>query len=275
MRSRAAGEASGSSPTQTASASSGGSNSTAVEARGLAVTYPSGEHALQSVDLTVARGEVVALVGANGSGKSTLLRAFVGIVKPTAGSLSVSRCDVRTAGTRELRELRRRTGFVLQDLSLVDRLSAFDNVQHGALGRSGLRGWLPPLTRASDRVEAMRCLDRVGMASFATRRVDRLSGGQRQRVCMARMLMQQPTLVLADEPVASLDPAAGREAMGLLRDVARNDGLTVIVALHQPELAAAYADRIVGLERGRISLDRRASGCDAAALEHLYAPSAA
>lgn len=260
-----------STPVARASVRAGGSSSgAAVAAAGLSVTYPSGERALQAVDLTVALGEVVALVGANGSGKSTLLRSLVGMVRPTAGNLRVSCCDVRAARPRELRDLRRRTGFVLQHLSLVGRLSAFDNVQQGALGRSGLRGWAPPLTRGSERVEAMRCLDRVGMASFASRRVDRLSGGQRQRVCMARMLMQRPTLVLADEPVASLDPAAGRDAMSLLRAIARDEGMTVIVALHQPELAAAYTDRIVGLEGGAVSLDRRASGCDAAALEHLY-----
>ncbi|MGH8998609.1 MAG: phosphonate ABC transporter ATP-binding protein [Acidimicrobiia bacterium] len=240
---------------------------------GLRKTY--GDHAaLDGVDLRVGTGEVVALVGPNGAGKSTLLRCLVRLVEPTAGEVHLDGREVTGAGRGELRRIRAGVGFVFQRFHLVPRLSAFHNVIHGAMGREGVRAWWPLLSRAEVRDEAVACLGRVGLAAQATRRVDTLSGGQAQRVAVARMLMQRPRVILADEPVASLDPAAATGLMELLRSVAAESHLTVVSALHQLDYARRYTDRVVGLRGGSVCLDEPAAGCGAAHLEALYAGSA-
>ena len=236
----------------------------------LSLRYPDGHEALCGVDLEVRTGEVVALVGANGAGKSSLLRCLVRLQEPTGGTAVVHDVDVRRAGMRQLRGLRRHVGFVFQHFNLVERLSVFHNVVHGAIGRAGSRCIVPALATETVRAEAMECLDRVGLADLAARRADALSGGQRQRVAIARALMQKPRLVLADEPVASLDPSAGRDVMELLRSVAVERGLTVVAALHQLDLATAYTQRIVGMRAGRVVLDRPAADCTTQQLAAVY-----
>lgn len=242
-----------------------------VEVEQLATGYEPGRVILDGLSLTVAPGEMVALVGANGAGKTTLLRSLIGLTPPVAGRVAVDGTEVGSAGRRELQALRRRTGVVFQRLGLATRLPAFANVLHGAMGRSGPRGWWPAAAPQQLRDEAMACLARVGLDEHATTRVDRLSGGQRQRVAIARMLMQRPTLVLADEPVASLDPAGGVAIMALLREVAAEQAMTVVVTLHQLDFARRFADRVVGLRGGRVELDQPASCCEASTLDELYA----
>lgn len=241
-----------------------------VRASGLRAAHPGGPQVLDGIDLEVARGEVVALVGANGAGKSTLLRTLVGLVPATAGEVVVDGVDVRAASRSELRALRCRVGFAFQRLSLAGRLTVLHNVLHGALGRSGPRGWWPALAAGAERRAALACLDRVGLAALSRRPLATLSGGQQQRVAVARALMQRPRILLADEPVASLDPAAGLRVMGLLREIAADEELTVIVALHQLDYARRFADRVVGLTGGRVTVDARASDCDAPSLDALY-----
>ncbi len=225
---------------------------------------------MAGVDLDVPTGEVVALVGPNGAGKSTLLRSVVRLVEPTTGTVHIGHADVTAARRAELREIRRRVGFVFQKFHLVPRLDALSNVLHGALGRSGPRGWWAASASDADRLEAMACLERVGMGPFSGQRADTLSGGQQQRVAIARMLMQRPDVVLADEPVASLDPAAGLAVMQLLREVVTERGLTVVVALHQLDFARRFSDRIVGLRDGRVALDDQTSCCAQDRLENLF-----
>jgi phosphonate transport system ATP-binding protein len=237
---------------------------------GLELRYPNGHEALRGVDLVVRSGELVALVGSNGAGKSSLLRCLVRLQEPTGGRAVTNGVDVRRARARQLRRLRRDVGFVFQRINLVDRISVFHNVVHGAIGRAGTRCVVPAFCTAAVRFEAMECLERVGLAHLAGRRVDTLSGGQRQRVAIARTLMQKPQLVLADEPVASLDPAAGQEAMELLRSIALERDLTVVAALHQVEFALTYAQRIVGLQDGRVTVDRSTAHCTAAELSAVY-----
>lgn len=236
----------------------------------LTKSYQNGKVILAGVDLYVPAGEIVALVGSNGAGKSTLLRTVVRLVEPSAGTVQIGDTDVTAARRAELTAVRRRVGFVFQKFHLVPRLDALANVLHGALGRSGPRGWWAATASDTDRTEAMACLERVGMAAFASQRADTLSGGQQQRVAIARMLMQRPDLVLADEPVASLDPAAGLAVMELLREVAGERGLTVVVALHQLDFARRFSDRIVGLRDGRVVLDDQTSCCSQNRLEDLY-----
>jgi phosphonate transport system ATP-binding protein len=218
---------------------------------------------LHGVDLEVEPRAAVALIGANGSGKSTLLRCLVRLIEPTAGSVHLYGEDVGTLRGRALSRLRSRVGFVFQRHNLVPRLSALSNVVHGAQARSsGPRTWLQALAQQSVREEAYDCLEAVGLGPQALQRVDSLSGGQSQRVAIARMLMQRPDILLADEPDASLDPRTGREVMELLNELTRSRGIPVVIVSHRMEHARLYSDRIVGLVGGRIALDVAARNSD-------------
>lgn len=227
---------------------------------------------LDGVDLAVAPGSAVALIGANGAGKSTLLRSLVRLVEPTAGQIEVLGSEVTGLSGRDLGRLRSRVGVVFQRHNLVPRLAALSNVLHGVQARaSGPRTWFHGLARQEDREEAMACLDAVGLADKAVQRADSLSGGQSQRVAIARMLMQRPELVLADEPDASLDPRSGREVMELLHGLAKRRGLTLIFISHRMAHAVGFADRIVGLQDGRIALDQAAASASEEWLAGFFA----
>jgi phosphonate transport system ATP-binding protein len=211
--------------------------------------------ALDAVDLTVPSGQMLAILGQSGSGKSTLLRTLNGLVAPTSGTVQVLGCDVTSARGRQMRELRCGVGFIFQQFGLVGRLSVMENVLSGALGRIRFpRAGVLSYPRAL-RVDALANLDRVGLADRAFQRSDTLSGGQQQRVAIARTLMQHPTVLLADEPVASLDPETSASVMSLLLEICQEKGLTVIASLHQVELARGWADRLVGMREGRVVLD--------------------
>ncbi|MEO1744237.1 MAG: phosphonate ABC transporter ATP-binding protein [Cyanobacteria bacterium J06629_9] len=222
----------------------------------LSKRYPNGTVALTDVNFVAQPGEGIVLLGANGSGKSTLLRCIVGLEPLSSGSIRVGNATIETATKSQLRSLRRQTGMVFQKFNLVTSLSAFHNVLQGAFGRSkGPRYWFPATAPQVERERAMHCLERVSLAHIAQQRVDTLSGGQQQRVAIARMLMQDPDLLLVDEPVASLDPKAGREVMDLLWEIVRERQLTVVCTLHQLDLAKDYADRIIGLRQGQVHID--------------------
>ena len=223
--------------------------------RQLAKTFPDGTRVLEAVDFSIASGEGVVLLGANGCGKSTLLRCMLGLEKISAGEVVIDGVSIGQARANELRRLRARVGSVFQQFNLVGNLTVHQNVMFGRLGTHGLIGALSLTAPAEARDKAMHSLDRVGLAHLAKRRTDTLSGGQQQRVAIARMLMQDAGVVFADEPVASLDPRAGREVMDLLFEIVRERGLTVVCVLHQVDLARAYADRIIGLKEGRVKLD--------------------
>lgn len=216
-------------------------------------------------------GEAVALLGANGSGKSTLLRCCLRLIEPDAGELRLLGADLRGATPRALRAMRARVGFVFQKHNLVPRLSALSNVVQGALHRAGLAALTQATAPRALRQEALDCLDRVGLADLALRRADRLSGGQSQRVAVARALMQRAAVLLADEPAASLDPAAGEEVMALLARLARQDGLAVLFTSHDLDQALRHADRVLGLRSGYVTLAEPAASLAAADLAPLYA----
>ena len=231
---------------------------------------PSPVTALDAVDLTVRSGEFCALIGLSGSGKSTLLRHLNGLQKPDDGIVSVLDVNVGEARGAELRALRRRVGFVFQQFNLVLRASVIDNVLTGALGRvRGPRYGCVTYSKTL-RAEAAEHLERVGLRDRLFQRAGTLSGGQQQRVGIARMLMQRPELVLADEPVASLDPEASRSVMDLLTRVCREDHLTVICSLHQLDLALDYSTRIVGLRNGVKVLDRLSAEIDSDEAMKVY-----
>jgi phosphonate transport system ATP-binding protein len=222
---------------------------------------------LSSLDLDVRAGEVVSLLGANGSGKSTALRCLIGLERPEGGEVTVA------GRTLRLGERTTDIAMVFQKIHLVPRLSVLDNVCAGALGRlSWRRSWAPVAFPLEVREEAMACLDRVGLADRAHDRAGRLSGGQQQRVAVARALCQRARVLLADEPVSALDPAAAEQVMHLLRSLADEDGIAVAAVLHQPDLARRHSDRIVGLMGGRMVLDTPVAAFDQAAVDALYVP---
>ncbi len=226
-----------------------------IEIAGLRAILPPATAALDGVDLVVRPGEFVVILGRSGAGKTTLLRSINRLVEPTAGTVRVAGRDVTGAGPAELREARRQVGMIFQQFNLVRRASVIDNVLAGRLGHvrplPSLLGRFP----AADRAAARACLDQVGLAHLAARRADTLSGGEQQRVGIARALAQSPSVILADEPTASLDPALAGTIMDILRRINVERGLTLVVSQHQLETALAYASRIVGLRRGRVAFD--------------------
>lgn len=226
--------------------------------------------ALEDVSLTVDRGEIVVLLGLSGSGKSTLLRHLDGLEVPTSGSVEVLGEHVSTLGGRSLRALRGHVGFIFQQFELVPSLTVLENVLTGSL--AGLRGPRLGLFSYSrkNKLAALGHLDRVGLLDRAYQRADTLSGGQQQRVAIARALMQNPRVLLADEPVASLDPESSDQVMSLIREIAADEGLTVICSLHQVDLAISWADRIVGLRHGRVVLDTPTGSLTKAEVMEIY-----
>ncbi len=237
----------------------------------LTKVYPNGTVALDQVSFSAQPGEGIVLLGANGSGKSTLLRCILGLETVTSGDISIGNWQLSKLNAQQLRQMRSQVGMVFQKFHLVGSLSAFHNVLHGALGRStGPRYWFPATAPETERKLAMECLDRVNLSHIAQQRADTLSGGQQQRVAIARTLMQHPKLILVDEPVASLDPQAGREVMDLLWSIIREQGLTVICTLHQLELAKEYGDRIIGLRDGKIHMDTTVKSLEEQDLTLLY-----
>lgn len=233
--------------------------------------FPGGLRALRGIDLEIAAGERLMLLGPNGSGKSTLLRCLNLLERPTTGRVCIDGLDLMQASRPALRRCRRRIGVVFQRFNLVPGMSAFQNVLFGALGREGLLRSTSLLASNARRAEAMACLARVNLVDQAGQRADTLSGGQQQRVAIARMLMQSPEIVLADEPIASLDPKAGRDVMDLLWDIAGERGLTVICTMHHLELAREYGGRVVGLNLGRVVLDQAADDVAPETFDELYA----
>jgi phosphonate transport system ATP-binding protein len=240
--------------------------SPALSVRGLTKSF--GDRVvLDGFDLDVRAGEVVSVLGANGSGKSTMLRCLSGLTKFDAGTVSVGGREVRSG--EHVPEF----AMVFQKIHLVSRLSALENVCAGALGRLSFRqAWIPRAFPVDVREEAMGCLDRVGLARRAHDRAGRLSGGQQQRVAVARALCQRASVLLADEPVSALDPAAAEQVMRLLRSLADDDAMAVVCVLHQPDLARRHSDRVVGLTSGRITLDTTPSTLTDAEVDALYAP---
>jgi len=232
--------------------------------------------ALAGVSFEVRAREMVGLIGPSGSGKSTLLRAISGLAVIDAGEGEIEAFGevIQTRGrlTERMRSSRARTGFIFQQFNLVGRLTLFTNVALGALGRigfwRGLFGRWPKETSCA----AMAALVRVGIADQAGQRASTLSGGQQQRGAIARALVQQAQVILADEPVASLDPVQARRVMEILRDLNREDGLTVVVTLHQVDYARRYCDRVLALKEGRIAYDGPADGLDGQVLFDIYGP---
>lgn len=230
-------------------------------------------HVLRGIDYTVSPGEGVVLLGANGCGKSTMMRCLNGLERIDQGEILINGRQVSARmPRRQLRQVRSQVGVVFQRFNLVGNLTAFQNVMFGIMGarRWGLINAMSLTASNEDRERAMACLERVSLADKANQKAEQLSGGQQQRVAIARMLMQDAKIVLADEPIASLDPKAGREVMDLLWEVVRERNMTVICTLHQLDVAMEYADRFLGMKAGRIHIDAPKTATTKAELETLY-----
>ena len=231
---------------------------------------------LRGVDLSIAEGEAVALVGPSGAGKTTLLRVLAGAFAPSGGAVRIQGQSMAERSKHERRALRARVGFVHQDHALVPVQSVLANVLAGRLGRWGsLRGpWRVLFPGRALQTEVHRVLTRVGIGDTLFRRVDTLSGGQQQRVAVARALFQEPSAILADEPVSSVDPERARTTLELLLSVARERGATLIVSLHDIELARALFPRVIGIRAGGIAFDRDPTELSRSELADLFRGSA-
>jgi phosphonate transport system ATP-binding protein len=237
--------------------------------------FANGKHALRDINLCIRQGEMVALIGASGSGKSTLLRHVAGLVVADAGEgslIEIDGCCVQQGGRvhRDIRKVRSQIGFVFQQFNLVDRLPVMANVLVGRLHQMPLWRSLTRWFNAQERALAIEALARVGIAECHAQRASTLSGGQQQRAAIARTLVQGAKVVLADEPIASLDPESSRKVMEILTRINREDGCTVVVSLHQVDMALKYCPRVIALHQGQVVYDGAASALTPSLLRELY-----
>ncbi len=238
-----------------------------ISLQGVTKKFGNGFQALHGISVDFAPGSMTAIIGPSGAGKSTMLRMINGLEKPTSGEVKVAD---RVVNRFNLREVRGEVGIIFQQYNLVNRLSVMTNALTGRLKYRSWVGSMLYLFRKNDMDHAFAALDRVGLLDRAWDRADRLSGGQQQRVGIARALAQQPRVLLADEPVASLDPVTSDEIMQLLREICNHDGITVIVNLHQVDLAKRFASRVIGLNAGQIVFDGHPNELDQRILDQIY-----
>ena len=231
------------------------SQSAALSIRNLFKQYAPGKPVLRGISLDVSDQGITAIIGPSGTGKSTLIRCINRLVEPTAGEILFQGMDLAKLRGAELRAARRRIGMVFQEYNLVERLTVMENVLTGRLGyMSAFKAWLRRFP-AQDIDEAFNLLDAVGLASFANQRADALSGGQRQRVGIARAVMQNPEILLADEPTSSLDPKTSVEIMELMANLAGKRNIPVIVNIHNVDLAKRFCQRMIGMTDGKVVFD--------------------
>ncbi len=238
--------------------------------RSLHKTFPGGVQALRGLDLNLTRGEFAAVIGPSGAGKSTLLRCVNRLVTPGSGTILFEDLPIHLLKGKALRQARTRIGMIFQSFALVDRLTVRQNILCGALGRTAFLPGMLGKFAAKDRERAEWLAMRVGLETMLDRRADALSGGQRQRVGIARALLQNPHLLLVDEPTASLDPRTARQIMRLLVDLAAEEGIGILLNSHDVPLAREFAQRIVGLSEGRVVFDGAPGALDPATLDRIY-----
>jgi len=231
--------------------------------------YPNGTQALKDVSFEVQDGEFLVVIGLSGSGKSTLLRCINRLIEPTSGKIYWNDTDITAASQAELLRIRRNIGMVFQQFNLVRRSSVMTNVLNGRLGYANPWLSLLGIWSPADKERAIKALDRVGIADKAMSRADALSGGQQQRVGIARALMQEPRLILADEPVASLDPVLSHSILQYLEQL-NKDGMTVICSLHFLDLVHRYATRVIALKDGMNVFEGLPSAIDRAKFKEVY-----
>ncbi len=232
--------------------------------------YRTGAKALKGVSFKIEQPQVVAIIGPSGAGKSTLIRCINRLVEPSSGQVMLDGTNVVSLGRSELRKARRRIGMIFQEYNLVDRLTVMENLLSGRLGYVSFWKAYRRKFPSEDIVAAFKLLDRVGLKGYQDTRADELSGGQRQRVGIARALMQQPDLLLVDEPTASLDPKTSRQIMRIIAELAHERGTPALVNIHDVALAQSFSDRIIGLRDGEIVFDGTSDNISAEVLTEIY-----
>lgn len=241
-----------------------------LQLKNLGKSYNVNDHALKGVNLEIPDGQIVGLIGPSGAGKSTLIRCVNRLVEPTTGTVVLNDIDVTALSSGGLRKERRKMGMIFQDYALVDRLTIMENVLSGRLGYVGFWKSFFRKYPQSDVDEAFRLLERVGLDHMVDKRADELSGGQKQRVGIARALIQNPEVLLIDEPTASLDPKTSRQIMRLISELCKERNLSTIVNIHDVALAQMYVERIVGLQLGEIVFDGPPDGLTPDVLTQIY-----
>ncbi|OIJ21285.1 phosphonate ABC transporter ATP-binding protein [Anaerobacillus alkalidiazotrophicus] len=241
-----------------------------LQTNSLGMTFPDGTRALNNINLTIRKGELVSIIGPSGAGKSTFMRSINLLNKPTEGTIMFEGEEVSKAKGKKLRLIRRQIGMVFQHFNLIKRSPTYQNVLHGRLGyMSSFKGGLGRFSEEDTR-QALNILRRVGLEEQAFKRADELSGGQQQRVGIARAIAQSPSLLLADEPIASLDPSSSENVMNYLKTVCEEDGLTSIVNLHQVDFAKKFANRIIGIKAGEVIFDGSPKELTDGIINYLY-----
>ncbi|MFM1652166.1 phosphonate ABC transporter ATP-binding protein [Brevibacillus sp. B_LB10_24] len=245
---------------------------TLLECKHVSKKYGHGTKALSEVSFAVQEGEFVSIIGPSGAGKSTLLRCINRMIDASSGEIIFDGANVLDLRKKELKKLRTRIGMIFQHYNLVNRLSVIENVLHGRLGyKSTLAGVLGLYTE-EEKQQAYSILQILGLEDHIYKRCDQLSGGQKQRVGIARALVQNPKMLLCDEPIASLDPNASRVIMEHLKNISSTMGITVIINLHQVDVALKYSDRIIGVNKGRVVYDGTPDGVKTYELQSIYGP---
>jgi len=242
-----------------------------LEVRDLKASYKSGKEILKGVSFDVAHDDFLAIIGPSGAGKSTLIRCINRLVEPSSGVINFEGRNLIELSEREMQKTRRNIGMIFQEFNLIERLSVIDNVLTGRLGYTGTLRSLFRIFSNKDIENAVRLLDRVGLVEYLDKRTDQLSGGQRQRVGIARALIQNPKLLLVDEPTSSLDPKIAREVMTLIREIASELGIPVLCNIHDVDLALDFCTRVIGLQDGYKKFDGPPSEIDKSVLAEIYA----
>ena len=241
-----------------------------LQVENLAKTYPTGQQALKGCSLTLDKSQVVAMIGPSGAGKSTFIRCINRLVEPTAGRVVLDGTDVTALSGDQMAKMRRHMGMIFQEYNLVERLTVMENVLSGRLGFVSFWQALFRRFPQQDVARAFELLERVGLSGYENNRADALSGGQRQRVGIARALIQEPKILLVDEPTSSLDPKTARTILGLISDLSHERGLPVLLNIHDVGLALMFAERVLGLSEGEVVFDGPPRGVDEAILTRIY-----
>lgn len=241
-----------------------------IEFKNVSKVYPNGSKGLQNVNLTINKGEFIAIIGLSGAGKSTLIRTINRMIDITEGNLIVNGKEVNTLTGKELRKFRRNIGMIFQSFNLVTRTSVIKNVLTSKVPDISFVRSLFGIFTKEEKLQALEALDKVGILEKAFTRVDQLSGGQQQRVALARTLAQNPEIILADEPVAALDPITSKKVMDDFKKINRELNISILINIHHLDLALNYADRIIGIRDGRIVYDGKSEEVTEEVLENIY-----
>lgn len=236
----------------------------------LAKSYDGEKKSLTDVSFSVRPGEVTVIIGPSGAGKTTILRSINQLIQDNDGEILFDNTDMRQLNRAQLRRARCRIGMIFQNYNLIEPLTAIENVLHGCLGTKSNLAGIFSMYRNREKEEALQLLQKVGLGEFAYQQCRNLSGGQKQRVGIARALMQHPKIILCDEPIASLDPKSTITVMDILRDLAVNDGISVLINLHQVDIAREYADHVIGINNGQVVFDDRTKALSDAAIANIY-----